>query len=148
MKNRQPIWVLGQKVTLHSSTGNFDLAIIETPPESQGPPPHDHKTYDEFFSILEGEMEFMVNGERIVLKEGESLDVPSGKIHTFQNVQKHSCKWISVHSPKGFSEFFNDFGIPFDHENAILKSVDPTLIQKVLRTAANYDMNIPPPPSL
>ena len=147
MKNKKPLWVLGQKVTLHQSTGNYDLAIIETPPESQGPPPHDHSNYDEFFSILEGEMEFMVNGEKIVLKAGDSLDVPSGKIHTFQNVQKHPCKWISVHSPKGFSDFFTDFGIPSEDENAVQKSVDPTLVQKVIQTAASYDMNIAPPPS-
>ena len=146
MKNKQSIWVMGNKITLHSTTGNYDLAIIETPPESQGPPPHEHNIYDEFFSILEGEMEFTVNGNKIVLNAGESLDVPKGNMHTFQNVQKHPCKFISVHSPKGFSEFFTDFGIPSEEDNAILKSVDEAIIQKVIQTSTKYDINMPPPP--
>ena len=42
-------WVLGHKITLQKVTGDFDLAIGETPSCMQGPPPHFHNMYHEVF---------------------------------------------------------------------------------------------------
>ncbi len=63
MKNNQTLWILGHKVTLLPTSGNYDLALFETPAKTQGPPPHTHNEYEEAFVILEGEMEFFINGK-------------------------------------------------------------------------------------
>ena len=135
-------WVLGHKVTPHNTTGDYDLMMAETPPQVQGPPPHTHNNYKEAFLIVEGEMEFFVNGEIKVLKAGESIDIPPMTLHTFNNKSDHPCKWINIHSPKGFSEFFNRMGVPASEDGAQERSVAPEIIQQVIQTAGDYDMII------
>ena len=135
-------WVLGHKVTPHDTSGNYDLMIAETPPNVPGPPPHLHNSFEESFLIVEGEMEFFVNGEVKVLKAGESIDIPPGTLHTFGNKSNQTCKWINIHSPKGFRDFFEELGVSENEANAQERSVAPELIQKVIATAADYDMLI------
>lgn len=91
-------------------------------------------------------MEFMINGATKTVKAGESVDVAPGTLHTFNNMGDTPCTWVNIHSPKGFSEFFKTFGVPSNENNAIEKSVSPEVIQNVLATAQNFDMQIPPVP--
>lgn len=135
-------WVLGHKVTAHDTTGDYDLMIAETPPKVPGPPPHFHNSYKETFLMIEGEMEFMVNGETTIVKAGESVDIPPKTLHTFGNKSDKPCKWINIHSPKGFRNFFEQMGIPATEENATEKSLDPAIINKVMTTASEFDMII------
>ncbi|PKA99188.1 Cupin domain-containing protein [Flavobacteriaceae bacterium MAR_2009_75] len=142
MKNLQTFWVLGHEVTQHPTTGDYDLTIIKTPAGVQGPPPHVHQEYKEAFLIVEGEMEFIINGKHETLKAGESLDVPPGTLHTFVNKGDVPCKFVSIHSPKGFFKFFKEFGVDKNEANAFEKSVHPEIIQQVLGTAHQFDMDI------
>ena len=144
-KTDTPLWILGHKLELHPTTGDFDMVVFETPAGAQGPPPHSHKTFKEAFLILEGEMEFMINGEMTTFAKGESIDVPPGTLHTFNNKSDKPCKWVNIHSPKGFYRFFERFGVPENEESASQKSLDPSIIQQVLQTAGEFDMTIPPP---
>ena len=142
MKQSNTKWVLGHKVTPYDTTGDYDLMMAETPPHVGGPPPHLHHNYKDSFLIIEGEMEFMVNGEIKIVKAGEALDVPPETLHTFNNNSDKPCKWVNIHSPKGFREFFELMGVPTDMENAQMNSVDPKIIQKVIQTASDFDMHI------
>ena len=135
-------WVLGHKVTAHETTGDYDLMMAETPPMVPGPPPHLHNSFKESFLIIEGEMEFMVNGNVMVVKAGESVDIPPKTLHTFGNKSNAPCKWINIHSPKGFRKFFDQMGIPADKDMAQADSVSPEIIQKVITTAKDFDMVI------
>ena len=135
-------WVLGHKITPHQISGDYDIVTIETPPHVPGPPPHLHNSYREAFIVLEGEMEFMINGEIKTLKAGESLEIPPNTVHTFNNRSDQICKWVDIHSPKGFLDFFEQIGVSPIEENAQEKSTHPDLIQKVIETAGQYDMNI------
>ena len=145
MKNNEGLWILGHKLKAHQTTGNFDMVAFETPPRAQGPPPHIHSTYEEAFLILEGELEFIIDGKPIICKAGESIDVPPGTLHTFNNRSDQACKWVNIHSPKGFYGFFEKFGIPENEENALSKSLNPRIIEEVLKTATDFDMAIPAP---
>ena len=138
-------WVLGHKVTPHDTTGDYDLMMAETPAKMQGPPPHSHNSYNESFLILTGELEFMVNGEMLTLKAGDSIDIPPNTLHTFNNVSDQPSTWVNIHSPKGFRDFFNQLGVPADEEAAFEKSLSPDIIERVIATAADYDMHIQVP---
>ena len=142
MENTDTKWVLGHKVTPYNTTGDYDMMMAETPPGVAGPPPHLHNSYKEAFLIVEGEMEFLVNGHVQVLKSGESIDIPPGTVHTFGNKSEFPCKWVNIHSPKGFRDFFEQMGVPFDEQDARNRSLAPELIQKVINTAADFDMDI------
>ena len=142
MNSTNTKWVLGHKVTPHETTGNYDLMMGETPAGVPGPPPHLHNSFKESFLIIEGEMEFMVNGAVSTVKAGRSVDIPPNTLHTFANKSNNPCKWVNIHSPKGFREFFEQMGVPESEENAVEKSVAPEIINKVITTAAEFDMII------
>lgn len=142
MNNNTTKWVLGHKITPFETSGDFDLMMAETPPNVSGPPPHLHRSYKEAFLIIEGEMEFMVDGEIKVCKAGESIDIPPETVHTFSNNSNQPCKWINIHSPKGFRKFFETLGVSVNDSNSQEKSVAPEIIQEVIKTAHNYDMII------
>ncbi|MDR5589372.1 cupin domain-containing protein [Christiangramia sp. SM2212] len=136
------MWVLGHKVSGHQLSGDYDLATGESAPNVPGPPPHFHENYHESFLIVEGEMDFIINGEVKTIREGESIDIAQGTLHTFKNSGDKVCKWVNVHSPKGFAEFFQQYGIDEEDPEAMQKSVAPEIIQNVLQKAADYDMKI------
>ncbi|WP_367390598.1 cupin domain-containing protein [Lewinella sp. LCG006] len=142
MEKKEELWVLGHKISPIEVSGNYDMVIGETPGNVPGPPPHIHNGFTELFLVIEGEMEFMVNGVTQVVKQGESVNLPVGALHTFSNSSSSSCKWINVHSPKGFLSFFQEMGIPTTKEEAMKKSIDKSIIDKVIAEAANYDMHI------
>lgn len=142
MKNDKTKWVLGHKVTPYDTLGDYDLMMAETPPQVQGPPPHFHNNFKESFLIIEGEMEFFINGEVKNVRAGESVDIPPKTLHTFGNKSNSTCKWVNIHSPKGFRGFFDKKGIPAQNENAQQESIAPKIIKKVFELAADFDMII------
>ena len=146
-KMKQPAtrWVLGHQVTPYDTTGDYDLMMAETPPHVPGPPPHLHQSYQESFLILEGEMEFMIDGEIRGVIAGESVDVTPNTMHTFGNNCDQTFKWININSPKGFRSFFETLGIPASEEDAPAKSVREVVINEVFATAADFDMHFAVP---
>ncbi|MCP9198671.1 cupin domain-containing protein [Gramella sp. GC03-9] len=142
MNNNLKMWVLGHQVFPQNLSANYDMAIGESQPNIPGPPPHHHEKYHESFYIMEGEMDFVINGELRKIKKGESVDIPPNTVHTFKNSGDMVCKWVNIHSPKGFSEFFNKYGVSETEVDAAKKSVSPEIIQQVLKTAPDYDMKI------
>ena len=142
METTNTKWVLGHKVTPYDTSGDYDLMMAETPPKMQGPPPHLHRSFKESFLIIEGEMEFFINGDIQIVSAGESVDVPPNTLHTFSNKSDKPCKWVNIHSPKGFRDFFETMGVSENEEKAQEKSLDPALIGKVVETAADFDMII------
>jgi mannose-6-phosphate isomerase-like protein (cupin superfamily) len=138
----QNFWVIGHKIEPINTSGEYDAFIGETPSGVPGPPPHYHSKYAELFLVLKGKMEFMVDGEKRLLHEGESIDLPPGSVHTFSNPTSEPVRWLNIHSPKGFSSFFEKFGVPSDEENAFQSSVSESMIGQVVSEAASFDMNI------
>ncbi|MDZ7693628.1 MAG: cupin domain-containing protein [Balneolaceae bacterium] len=137
------LWVLGHKITLYKdSSGDFDLAIGVTPPNVPGPPPHYHETFDELFLVLEGKMEFMVGKKTIKASPGDMVDLPMETVHTFGNDGDKPCKWLNIHSPKGFSAFFEAFGVKATETDALKKSVAEKVIGQVMQQASQFDMII------
>src|SRR5262245_30282644 len=49
-----------------------------------GPSPHVHSREEESFYILEGEITFTINGERIVATPGMFANMPVGTAHSFK----------------------------------------------------------------
>lgn len=142
MTNQKNYWVLGHKITPVKISGNYDMVIGETAPSIPGPPPHFHARTSELFMVLEGEMEFNINGNTRLVKQGETVDLPISTVHTFKNSANKPCKWVNIHSPKGFLSFFEDMGVDANEAESFEKSVDDAVIQRVMKEAARYDMHI------
>jgi len=138
----QSFWVIGHKIEPIHTSGAYDIFIGETPGGVPGPPPHYHSKYAELFLVLKGKLEFHVNGEKRIVREGESIDLPPDTVHTFSNPTSETVRWLNIHSPKGFSAFFERFGVTTEEDGAFQSSVSDAVIAQVVSEAARYDMNI------
>jgi mannose-6-phosphate isomerase-like protein (cupin superfamily) len=70
--------------TSEETGGEYTLVKVEVAPDG-GTPPHLHKTYEERFEILEGELEVTVDRETRNLRPGEKATVPLNTLHNFRN---------------------------------------------------------------
>lgn len=69
-------------------------------PDATGPPPHIHPTpVRETFEVTEGEFELREGKEWKRLKEGDSLTVEPGTVHTFRNKSGAVVRVRNVHDP-------------------------------------------------
>ncbi len=78
---------LNIKCIISGDETNGKLAIFEeiVAPGS-GPPRHTHRNQMEIFHVIEGRLEFEVNGELFERKAGAVAVVPVGAVHAFRNV--------------------------------------------------------------
>lgn len=70
--------------TSEETDGEYTLIEIEVGPRG-GNTPHYHKTYDEHFEVLEGELEVLVGEETRVLRSGEKAVAHKNVLHRFRN---------------------------------------------------------------
>jgi quercetin dioxygenase-like cupin family protein len=84
-------------VTFKSPSDSY-LVINRWPPASSAaqtipgqakcalsPPPHWHRYQKETFHVLSGTGRFMLEGEYILAKKGDIVEIPPGAFHTFCN---------------------------------------------------------------
>lgn len=94
------------------TAGQYCLLDMHVPP-CGGPSPHRHD-FEEMFSILEGEVEFHFRGEKLVVKAGETINIPANAPHFFRNESSGSVRLLCMCSPAGQEEFFARVGVPVE----------------------------------
>lgn len=103
--------VLGDQVDMlvtREMTGGTSATLVETSPPGGGPPPHKHRNEDETFYVIEGEYEFLVDGEWIKASVGDSFYRGRGTIHTFRNCGKTSGRILIFVQPGGFQSYLEE----------------------------------------
>ena len=108
------------------------------------PLPHTHRDADEFFFVVEGRVDVLLEDAWRPLGPGQFLHVPRGTLHTFRNATTEAARMLSGFVPSGFERFFRDFG-----QSARLDDVEPLPvqeadIQRLNATASQYDMELGP----
>ncbi len=78
-------------------------------PQGGGPPPHRHD-FEEMFTILEGEIEFVFRGEKSVARAGQTLNIPANAPHSFKNISGRSARLLCMATPPGLDEMFMELG--------------------------------------
>src|ERR671937_350534 len=86
--------------TGEDTNGQYALWEAIVPPGA-GPPPHVHSREEEGFYVLEGEITFTVNGERVVATAGTFANVPVGTPHSFKNESSKPAKMLISVAPAG-----------------------------------------------
>lgn len=145
---RDQLWVLGHKIRPLETDLSYGMIEVVSSPGVPGPPPHYHEKDSEFFLILKGRLDCMVAGEWRTCEAGNFVEVPPETTHTFINNSDEETVWVTGWRPKGFERFFRDFGVPVSEPDAQSRSVDGSLIERVVRTAGDYGMvlDLPEPP--
>jgi mannose-6-phosphate isomerase-like protein (cupin superfamily) len=97
-------------LTGQDTAGRYCLIDMLVPPGG-GPPPHRHD-FEEMFTLLEGELEFVFRGAKSPLRAGETVNIPANAPHQFRNLSKRPARLLCLCSPAGQDDFFNAVGIP------------------------------------
>jgi quercetin dioxygenase-like cupin family protein len=90
--------------------GREELSLIEfeLEPGFEGPPPHSHDDQVDSFYALDGEAEFLMEGEKLLLGAGSFVAAPPGAEHTFTGGPGPS-RLLNVHAPSsGFHEWLRE----------------------------------------
>ena len=74
----------------------------------EGPPLHIHHREDEYFHVLQGEIEFYIGDETIVGKAGTWVYAPRYIKHTYRNVNSTGARLEFVFQPAGIEHYFED----------------------------------------
>jgi mannose-6-phosphate isomerase-like protein (cupin superfamily) len=78
-----------------------DLTLFEYSLEPGGSPgaPHIHKRHVDTFFVLEGELEFMIDGRTIRAVAGTHLVAPRGAVHAFPVAIGGPARFLNMHTP-------------------------------------------------
>jgi len=111
-------------------------------PPGGGPPPHVHSREEEGFYILEGEITFTVNGEKIVATAGMFANVPVGTPHSFKNESDRPAKILISVAPAGLEQMFMEVGVPLTEGATTALPPTKEEIEKLLTVAPRYGIEI------
>ena len=111
-----------------------------------GPPPHIHHREDESFYVLEGEITFTVNGQKITARAGSFVQGPRGIPHAFKNESHAPARMLIQVAPPGFEEFMAEFAQPVPSFDSPPAPVTPADIERLMVVAPRYGIELLPPP--
>jgi len=107
---RKPLHVLGMPLTMlceaRETSGAWSL-FEEEVPHGMGPPPHRHD-WDEAYYILDGEVEFTIDGRSVQSSRGDFNYLPRGTVHGFKGASEGPARVLIFAAPAHGSEFFHE----------------------------------------
>lgn len=112
------LWILGQPLEIRIGSeqtgGAYAMTEATAEPGWSGAPPHIHHSEDEAVFVIEGELEFIVNGLEITASTGTVVHIPRGALHSFRNAKSTSSRLLTVYTPGGFERWFLEVGEPIN----------------------------------
>lgn len=98
---------LGSAVLLAATD---DLYVSEYTLEPRGEPgdPHYHAGHTDSFYVLEGELEFQIEGKPVRATAGALISAPRGAIHAFPIAIGGTARFLNMHTPGGFEKYMRE----------------------------------------
>lgn len=103
-----------------NTRGTMAIAEFTIPPHAPSPFPHVHHAHEEGFYVLEGELEFKVDGETLRARTGSFVMVPIGVPHTFSNPGNTPARFLNTFTPPQYISYFKEMS------ELVSKSGQPT----------------------
>lgn len=119
-------------------TAAFSVIEYEGAPGGMGPPLHVHRTFEEAWYILEGEVEFTAAGKVTRAVPGHYLLVPRGVAHTFRVAGPGPARWVGIFSPGRYVGMVEELG-------AVIPAHGPPDPQRMQRLFAKWGSAIVAP---
>ena len=107
---RTPLNVLGMPLRFlcdSRETGGAWALFEEEIPLGMGPPPHKHD-WDEAYYILDGEVDFEIDGESVRSQRGDFNYLPRNTVHGFKGASSSPARVLIFSAPAHSSEFFEE----------------------------------------
>ncbi len=115
-----------------SETGGALTAFENVIPRGQGPPLHRHRSEDESWYVLAGDLRFRLANEVLDAPAGSFVFVPRGTPHCFCNVGQEPARILVMFNPSGMESFFDTFAALPDLDPAAFARVGAPLGMEVL----------------
>ena len=96
-----------EKAAGRDLSGNAAVFVQTIVPRG-GPPAHVHAETDEFFYVLDGEIDAWIGERHVKLSAGMSATLPRGVPHRFDNLTDRDAKVLAVVTPGQGAWFFDD----------------------------------------
>lgn len=126
------------RLTAHETGGGYFL-FESAVPVGEGVPPHRHPLESELCYVLEGRLTFRLEDEVFELEAGQTVFVPRGAVHAFQNTGAEPLRLLTLVSPGYLHEgFFAEVGV------ALNAPKTPLDLERIVQTAAKYKIEILP----
>ena len=144
-----PVWFLGTTVRFLASCeqGTDGLSLIEScAREGDSPPLHVHRTEDELFHVLEGELRLRVGERDVRLAAGEAAVAPRGVPHSYR-VESPQARWLVTTARGDFERFVRALSRPAEHEGLPPQAPPtPEQVERLAVTAAAHGIDLVGPP--
>jgi quercetin dioxygenase-like cupin family protein len=118
-----------------SPAGHFSVVEYSAAPGAGGPPPHVHRSNEEAFFVLEGQVDFTLDGTTERMTKGSFVLVPKGAVHTFVNAGSGVARWMGVFAPGQYEQLVRELG-------AIIPKDGPPDPAEVAAVFARWDTEI------
>lgn len=108
------LWYLGGLLSIRAMAGDTEGAagiVEERAVRGFATPPHVHSREDETLVVLDGQLEYMVDGVAGTVSAGSSVFLPRHRPHRFA-VSSDEAHFLVIITPGGFEDFFWHVGTP------------------------------------
>jgi quercetin dioxygenase-like cupin family protein len=140
------LWFFGGLTTIKADRPRV-MVTEQLAPRGSGSPLHLHHNEDEWFYVLEGELTIWVDGETIVAPSGAFVFGPRDIPHTFV-VSSEQARFLLVTEPGDFVGFIRALGEPAAAPELPPAPSAPPDMERVLRAAGEYGLEILGPPGI
>lgn len=123
------------------TNGRYALWEALVPPGG-GPPPHAHSREEEGFYVLDGEITFTVNGERVVAGPGTFANMPVGTPHSFKNEGDRPARMLISVAPAGLERMFFEVGVPLAEGATAAPPPTRDEIERLMAAAPGYGIQM------
>jgi mannose-6-phosphate isomerase-like protein (cupin superfamily) len=138
------VWLLGDLYTFKLKSDPLSVTEVTAFP-ANGPPPHIHLREDESFWVLDGEFSVLIGDRTLKAGPGSFVHILRGTLHTYKNVGSTPGRMIVLLTPGGFEGLWEELGEPAT-ALATPPHVDAGVIEKLMRLASKYQLEIPSAP--
>ncbi|NDJ75919.1 MAG: cupin domain-containing protein [Chloroflexi bacterium] len=99
---------LGMEFMVRMDDTPSQVALHEwtLPPRGLGAPPHIHRSEDEVFYVLEGDLTVMEDDAITSARPGDYVVLPRGRLHTFWNAGDTPARMLVVLTPGQLEAYF------------------------------------------
>jgi quercetin dioxygenase-like cupin family protein len=147
----EQLWFLN---TLHTirvrhDQGEDGISLLEAiAPHGDSPPLHVHRTEDELFHVLDGELRVRAGDAETRIGAGESLLAPKGVPHTYRVESSDGARWLVVTTGGDFERFVRELSRPVERPGLPAPQGPPTPEQEEALAAAarKYGIELVGPP--
>ena len=138
---RTPLNVLGMPLRFlcdSRETGGSWSLFDEEIPLGMGPPPHRHD-WDEAYYVLEGAVDFEIDGQPVTIRPGDFARLPANTVHGFKGASEGGSRVLIFAQPGHSSEFFEEL-------NEEVRQL-PDDLEKMPEIALRHQIEIMPMPA-